>query len=129
MALGCLGLVTAVAALVLPSATLTLGWRHSVEGSWWEEDYQAVAGGVLITEARIESIGAGMEPPATAVRMGRWWHYHPGLGPLPAVHLANSDRVGGYTLCWAGRCRPLDAMVPRGQAVSIVATSCSAGGS
>lgn len=127
MVLGCLGLVTAVAALVLPTATMTLGWRHSVEGSWWEEDYRAVAGGVLITEARIEAIGAGMEPPSMAERKGRWWHYDPGLGPLPAVHLANSDWVGGYTLCWGERCRLLDEMLPRGQPVSIVSARCTAG--
>jgi len=128
MAPFCLGLVTAAAAVVLPTATLTLGWRHSVEGSWWEEDYQALSDGVLITEARIEAFGAGMEPPATAVRLGRWWHYVPALGPLSAVHLANSDRVGGYTLCWAEGCRPLDGMVPRGQPVSLVSASCAADG-
>src|SRR3546814_11278715 len=72
MPAACIALVAGAAVVVLPTPTITLAWMHTVEKTRWEEDYLASTAGVAITEARIEAIGAGMEPPASAIREGRW---------------------------------------------------------
>lgn len=125
MTVACISIVAGLAT-VLPTATVTLAWTHSVERTRWEEDYRASADGVTITEARIEAFGAGMEPPASAAREGRWWRYRPALPPMPVVGLANSAFAGGYSLCWDGTCRSLSAIVPQGQPVTITAAECPA---
>lgn len=118
---------------VLPAATATLAWTHSIEKIRWEEDW-AVADpatstglstvtasappttgpGVTITEARIRGSGAGMEIPEGAVLRDGVWHYRPGLPPLPAVRLTQSPYVPPYTLCVAGDCRPLPGWLAGG---------------
>jgi hypothetical protein len=125
IALACIALVAGASLAVLPTRTITLSWAHTVEKTRWEEDYVASARGIAITEARIEAIGAGMEPPPSAVREGGWWRYRPSLPNLPSVDLANSTFAGGYALCWNSKCRPLASVVPQGQPVSIVASSCA----
>lgn len=124
----CIALAAGASLVVLPSQTMTLAWTHTVEKTSWEEDYAATADGVAIVEARIEAVGAGMEPPASAVRKGRWWHYQPALPSLPSVDLANSSFAGGYTVCWDAQCRPLDSIMPRGEQISIIPSDCSAAG-
>lgn len=124
----CIALAAGASLVVLPSQTMTLTWTHTVEKTSWEEDYAASADGLAIVEARIEAVGAGMEPPASAVRNGRWWHYHPRLPRLSSVDLANSTFGGGYTVCWDSQCRPLDSIMPRGENVSIITSDCSAAG-
>ena len=126
MATACIALVAGAALVVLPIPEVTLSWTHTVEKSDWEEDYFASAGSVVLIEARIEAIGAGMEPPSSAVREGRWWRYRPSLPPIPAVKLANSTFAGGYSLCWKSGCRPLASLVPQGTQVSITAADCTA---
>src|SRR3546814_5687584 len=79
MPAACIALVAGAAVVVLPTPTITLAWMHTVEKTRWEEDYLASTAGVAITEARIEAIDAGMEPPASAIREGRWWRYKPSL--------------------------------------------------
>ncbi len=125
MTASCIALVSGLALVVLPTPVLTLSWTHTVEKTVWEEDYTATADRVTITEARIEAFGAGMEPPASAVRDGRWWRYRPALAVLPSVDLANSTFAGGYTLCWNSTCRPLASIVAQGQPVSIVSAPCA----
>src|SRR5690606_34233299 len=120
----CIALVAGAAVVVLPTPTMTLAWTHTVEQTRWEEDYLASAAGVTITEARIEAVGAGMEPPASAVRDGGWWRYEPPLPVLPSVVLANSTLAERYSLCWSTGCRPLAAIAPRGQRVAITAAEC-----
>jgi len=121
----CIALLAGTTSVVLPTQDMTLIWTHTVERTGWEEDYSASAQGILITEARIEAIGAGMEPPPSAVREGRWWRYHPSLPRLPSVDLANSTFAGGYTICWDSRCRSLGSIIPQGEQVSIVASECT----
>ncbi|HEX2257136.1 MAG TPA: DUF1850 domain-containing protein [Afifellaceae bacterium] len=125
MAAACIALAAGAAFVVLPTSAATLTWTHTVENTGWEEDYSASADGLTLTEARIEAIGAGMEPPSSAVREGGWWRYRPSLPPLPAIQLANSIFAGGYSLCWNAECRPLASVVPQGERVSIVAADCS----
>lgn len=112
--------------VVLPTQTMTLTWTHTVEKTGWEEDYSASAEGIFITEARIEAIGAGMEPPSSASREGRWWRYHPSLPTLASVELANSNFAEGYSLCWNYECRALATIVPQGDRVTITAADCAA---
>jgi hypothetical protein len=121
----CIALVSGLGLVVLPTPVLTLSWTHTVEKTVWEEDYSASADRVTITEARIEAFGAGMEPPASAVRDGRWWRYRPALAALSSVDLANSAFAGGYTLCWNSTCRPLASIVAQGEPVSIVSSACT----
>lgn len=120
----CIALVAGTATVVLPTQTITLGWMHTVEMTRWEEDYLATADGVTIVEGRIEALGAGMEPPHSAVWDGRWWRYRPTLPMLSSVNLANSAFAGGYTVCWGSECRPLATIVPQGVRVSIVGSKC-----
>jgi hypothetical protein len=124
----CIAFIAGATIMVLPTATITLSWTHSVEKTRWEEDYVASAAGVNIVEARIEALGAGMEPPASAARKGKWWHYQPALPSLSSVDLANSMIGGGYTVCWDGQCRPLGSVLPRGQQVSLTASVCLTAG-
>lgn len=125
MTAACIVLVAGAAIVVLPTPTITLAWTHTVEKTRWEEDYVASIEGVAITEARIEAIGAGMEPPASAIREGRWWRYKPSLPILPSVVLANSTFADGYSLCWSTECRPLAVIAPQGEQVAIGASECT----
>lgn len=125
LALACIALVSSAAVVVLPTRTITLGWVHTVEKTRWEEDYLATADGVTIVAARIEALGAGMEPPHSAIWDGRWWRYRPLLPSLSSVELANSTFAEGYSVCWSSTCQPLVTIVPQGQQVSIRASKCT----
>lgn len=122
----CIALMAGGAAIVLPTETVTLGWTHSVEQTRWEEDYVASREGLLLLEARIETIGAGMQPPPSAVWQEGWWSYRPVLAPLPSITLANSSYAAGYSLCWDGQCHPLASLVPLGERATLTASTCSA---
>lgn len=99
----------------LPLQAFTLSWTHSIEKILWEEDYQVLqtADGarLQLSEARIRGSGAGMEPPADAILAHGVWHYRPPLAPLERLHLARSDYVADYHLCWDGACHPLAQLV------------------
>jgi hypothetical protein len=107
----CLGSAAAgIVAAFASAASFTLSWEHTAERVRWEEDYRVEGYRLVLTEARVKGSGAGMEPPADAVLRDGWWHYDPGLLPLPELRLTLSS-VGDYTLCWAGRCWPLSSLV------------------
>src|SRR3546814_13050083 len=108
-----------------PTPSRTVAGRHTVEKTRGEEDCVAATAGVAITESRIEAIGAGREPPASAIREGRWWRYKPSLPVLPSVVLANSTFADGYSLCWSTECRPLAVIAPQGEQVAITASECT----
>lgn len=104
-------LAAAGLALSLPLQAFTLAWTHSIEKIRWEEDYRVIqdADGprLVLDEARIRGSGAGMEPPDGArLSADGVWHYRPPLAPLESLHLARSDYVADYQLCWDGRCHP-----------------------
>lgn len=126
MAAACIALLAGATFVVLPTQTMTLTWTHTVEKTRWEEDYSASAEGIVIMEARIEAIGAGMEPPASAIREGRWWRYRPSLPTLVSVELANSNFAEGYSLCWNHKCRALATVIPQAERVAITAADCAA---
>jgi hypothetical protein len=99
-----------VGVLRLAVAAFTLSWTHSVQKTRWEEDWVARDGLLEVVEARIESMGAGMETPPDAVRDGRFWKWRPKVPPLKEVLLRRSDAVPeGWTLCAAGQCRRIGA--------------------
>lgn len=120
----CIAIAAGLMTTILPTSTITLKWIHSVEKVPWEEDYAATLDGLVITEARVVRSGAGMEPPESARFDGEWWRYKPALFPLPIVEFANSEFVGGYQICWAGRCQRLSDLVPKGQVAAIKSLSC-----
>ncbi len=93
--------------VALPTGRFTLVWTHSVEKTGWQEDYALRGGSLVLTEARIESTGAGMEPPPDAVFRRGWWSYKPHLPPLPELRLTLSPYTADYRLCWHSKCHAL----------------------
>ena len=94
----------------LAVVAFTLSWTHSVEKTRWEEDWVVGRGMLAITQARIESMGAGMETPPDAVREGRFWTWKPKIPPQPELLLRRSEAVPeGWMLCAAGVCQRVGA--------------------
>jgi len=114
--------------VALPTDHLTLAWRHSVEKSGWQEDYVLRDGRLVLTQARIEATGAGMEPPPGAVFRGGWWHYVPRLPPLPELRLTLSPYTADYRLCWSGQCRGLGAILGATGETAVVTLAACPGG-
>jgi hypothetical protein len=106
---------------VLAVGAFTLAWTHSVQKTRWEEDWQVTAAGLVVTEARIESSGAGMDPPEGSVFDGRVWHYKPKVPPVPKVLLARSGAVGPWRLCSAQGCMDFDGPGAGGDPVELSA--------
>jgi hypothetical protein len=103
-------LVAGVVRAALPGEEFTLAWEHSVQKTRWEEHYRVDGSNLLLAEARIESSGAGMEPPPDAVLKNGWWSWHP-RSIAPALTLARFSADRDYTLCWRDRCSALSALV------------------
>jgi len=104
-------LVSGVVAASIPASVFTLGWRHSIEKTRWEERYRVEHGNLVLVQARIEALGAGMEPPTDARLIDGWWTWKPSLAPLPELRITRSDFTQDYDLCWNGRCSALQALV------------------
>lgn len=120
MSLVCLA---AAGAVVRLAAAVTLVWTHSVEKSRWEEDWQATPAGLVITEARIEGSGAGMDPPDDAVLRNGTWHWTPTLAPRHAVELRRSGATADWRVCYDGGCRRMGELLPAG-ADPVTLTTC-----
>jgi len=105
----CFALALSSVVLLRVPAPLTLAWEHSVEHFRLEEEYTVRGGALVLTDVRTQGVGAGVDVPAEARRIGDGWRFTPALPPQGAVQLANSAAVKGYALCHAGRCAPLDA--------------------
>jgi len=117
-------LVAGVVRATLPADQFTLGWQHSVEKTRWEETYRVAGDRLLLTGARIQSFGAGMEPPAGATLRGGWWTWTPTPRAIATLPLTQSTYTSDWTLCWHQRCRTLGALVPsaaEGSVVDVVA--------
>lgn len=103
----------------LPVTDFTIAWEHTVERIEWQEDYRITVEGLVLTEARIQGNGAGMEAGEGAVLQDGWWRWRPELEPLPHIVLARSA-AGEWQLCWAGEgCRGLTALVPETEPVTL----------
>jgi hypothetical protein len=108
----------AAGVLRLAVASFTLSWVHSIEKTRWEEDWSVEAAGLQIREARIESMGAGMEMPAGARFDGMWWRWAPPVPELPEVLLRRSDaQPQGWRLCAGGACRPIGDLAEQADVV------------
>ncbi|MFV0244776.1 MAG: DUF1850 domain-containing protein [Qingshengfaniella sp.] len=96
--------------LALAVSGFTLSWTHSVEKTRWWERWEIGPGGLRPVEALITGSGAGMEPPANALRTPEGWRYEPKVPPQDRVLLAASGMTGGgWTLCAEDICRDLGA--------------------
>lgn len=117
----CLGIAFSAIQAVIPAETLTLAWTHSVEKVRWEEDYRTEQGRLVLVEARVKGMGAGMEPAPDAVLRDGWWRWRPDRDPMRKISLARSVDAGDYTLCWNGRCETLAGLVgPPSEGVSSI---------
>jgi hypothetical protein len=117
-------MVAGVVRATLPTNEFTLGWQHSVQKTRWEEIYRIDGDRLLLTGARIQGIGAGMEPPEGAVLRSGWWTWTPPPHAIPALRLTQSTYTSDWTLCWKTRCRALGSLVPpttEGRVVDLVA--------
>ena len=101
----------AVEALIA-TTQFTLRWQHSIEKTAWEEDYVVAGDWLLLSSARIQGSGAGMEPPPGALLQGGVWHYRVADPWRRALVLARSEFVRDYELCLDGRCQPLSDWIP-----------------
>jgi len=110
----CLSAGSAPSAVEASIATtqVTLRWQHSIEKVAWEEDYVVAGPWLLLSGARVQGSGAGMEPPPDAVLQGGVWHYRVSDPWRRALVLARSDFVRDYELCLDGRCQPLSDWIP-----------------
>jgi hypothetical protein len=107
-------IVVGTALVTVPARRFTLRWQHTVEKVLWEEDYVVAGDWLYLAGARVRGSGAGMEPPAGAIRLGDAWHYRPDIRWLRQVDLARSEFGRDYELCFDAGCRPLTALVPLG---------------
>ena len=105
-------IVVGTALHTFPAQRLTLRWQHTVEKVLWEEDYLVAGRWLYLSGARVRGSGAGMEPPADAVRVGDAWHYRPAARWHRELRLARSAWGRDYELCIDGRCRPLSLWAP-----------------
>jgi hypothetical protein len=107
----CLIVAGAVAA-TLPTEQFILGWTHSVAKTRWEETYRVDTGERLaLIEARIQGLGAGMEPPPGARLTNGWWVWQPAVPPLPALELSRSTFTADYDICFDSRCAELGTLI------------------
>lgn len=81
-----------------------------MEKTRWEERYDSDGAKLRLSEARIQSFGAGMEPPSGARLVGGWWTWRPALEPLAELRLTRSSYAREYRLCWDDRCSTLSEL-------------------
>lgn len=98
--------------VAIPLASFTLAWTHSIEKTRWEEDWKSSGKLLVLSEARVKGIGAGMEPGASAVLRNGVWHYLPDAPPTSMLRLSHSPHAAGYELCLEGRCQALASLLP-----------------
>lgn len=110
----CLSAGSAPPASVASIATtqFTLRWQHSIEKIAWEEDYVVAGSWLLLSGARIQGSGAGMEPPPDAVLQAGFWHYRVPDPWRRSLVLARSEFVRDYELCVDEICQPLSHWIP-----------------
>ena len=107
----------------LPSSEVAVAWTHSVEKTRWEERYVISGASLRLVEARVQAVGAGMEPADDAVLRDGWWRWTPRAEPMTELRLTYSTFTPDYTICAAERCSTLQELVglplEQGQVVSL----------
>ena len=91
----------------IPATEITVAWNHSVEKTRWEEHYRVDGMNLRLTQARIRSFGAGMEPPPDATLRDGWWTWQPSDNVVAVLRLTQSPFTRDYELCWRARCETL----------------------
>src|SRR3954468_16594885 len=91
----------------IPATEITVAWDHSVEKTRWEERYRVDGSSLRLTQARIQSFGAGMEPPPDATLRDGWWAWQPSGKVFPTLRLTQSPFTPDYEICWRTRCERL----------------------
>ncbi len=99
-------------AVSLGASQITLAWTHSVEKTAWEEDISLTPEGIVLTQARVQGSGAGMDPPPDARLVDGFWRWKPTVPPQPAIVMRRSGATADWRVCVNGTCRPMEAYVP-----------------
>ena len=107
----CLGLALTSAVLLRLPSPVTLSWEHSVEHFRLHEEWHASAAGLVLHEAGIEGLGAGVDLPSDAQWAEGRWRFRPALAAQAQLHLANSAFAAGYRVCWRDGCAKLADLV------------------
>ena len=74
----------------IAATEITVAWDHSVEKTRWEEHYRVDGMNLRLTQARIRSFGAGMEPPSDATLRDGWWTWQPSDNVVAVLRLTQS---------------------------------------
>lgn len=98
--------------VALGSGEVTLRWRHSVQKTLWEEVWRETPDGLVMTEARIEGSGAGMDPPEDARLVDGFWRWTPKLPPQRDIIMRRSGATADWQICVAGQCRAMSQYLP-----------------
>lgn len=96
----------------LGAEEITLGWRHSVQKTLWQEVWRETPEGLRLSEARVEGSGAGMDPPDGARLVDGFWRWTPDLPPFGEVVMRRSGASADWQVCIAGACRGMGDYVP-----------------
>ena len=91
----------------IAASSFTLAWTHTIEKTRWEEDWRVEGGRLVITTARVQGSGAGMEPPPGARLQEGFYVWEPRLPPQPEIVLRRASQAGDWRLCAADRCATL----------------------
>jgi len=123
-------LIGGVVRTVLSATEFDVGWDHSVEKTRWEEHYRIDGRQLRLTEARVRSMGAGMEPLPDAQLQDGWWRWQVTREPLPELRLTFSTYAADYRICWNQRCTNLADAVGEspGNGDVITVTPCTSKG-
>jgi hypothetical protein len=112
-------LAAAGLAVEIAASSFTLGWTHTIEKTRWEEDWRIEAGRLVLTEARIQGTGAGMETPPDATLAADFYVWRPEGRELSELVLRRMEGVGDWRLCAGGRCAPLAEWVGESDPVTM----------
>ena len=109
-----MSLCLAAGALVasLGAGEITLAWQHSVQKTIWQEVWRATPAGLVMTEARIQGSGAGMEAPPGAKLVDGFWQWTPKLPAQREIMMRRSGATDDWRVCIAGTCRPMGDYLP-----------------
>jgi hypothetical protein len=113
-------------AKALQVTAFTLAWTHSVQKTEWQEDWQVTIAGLTLIEARIQSSGAGVDPPENARLIDGWWRWRPTPVDRSEVVLADSGAVGDWRVCLGGTCEPLQRTVGIEAPGAVIMRRCAA---
>jgi hypothetical protein len=122
-------LVADVVRATLPATEFGVAWEHSVARTRWEERYRVDGNRLELVEARVQGMGAGMEPPPGAVLRDGWWRWQVRQDTPVQLRLTYSAFTSDYRVCWNQHCSDLaDLLGPRLDEGAVVSVEpCAAG--